>query len=267
MNEIQAILEVRNLRKMYGKLAAVNNVSFSINKGEVVGLVGSNGCGKTTLLRCITSLLDSDSGDVFVNGHDLFREPELAKKALAFVPEMPDLLFDAETVAENIAIYSRMYFCRDWKERAEELLEAFDLRYKANSFVSGLSKGQKQKVALIVAFIHEPSLIICDEPLLGIDPKGAEAVSRLIWEHKERGGSVLISSHMLDIIDELCDRVMIMGHGRFFMEGTMEEIRNYATGEGELGTELEDAYIRITEEAKLQTMLEERDRKAKNRWD
>ncbi len=242
------VLEVRGLTKYFDDLLAVDNFSFEIREGEVVGLVGPNGCGKTTTLNCITSILDSDDGDIILFGHNLYKDPAKAKKNIAFIPEMPELLFYQLTVLENIQLISKAYFHDDWEETAERLIEAFDLEDKMNDPVGSLSKGQNQKTAIIAAFAHEPRLLIFDEPLIGIDPKGGKVLKDLIDHHKQNGGSVLISSHMLNLIEEISDKVIIMGKGRKLIEGTIEEIRSRAFDDSYSGDkDLEDIYIKITE--------------------
>lgn len=242
------MLEVRGLSKYFDDLLAVDNFSFEIREGEVVGLVGPNGCGKTTTLNCITSILDSDEGEIIMLGHNLYEEPAKAKKDIAFIPEMPELLFYQLTVLENIQLISKAYFHDDWEKTAEKLIKAFDLEDKANDPVGSLSKGQKQKTAIIAAFAHEPRLLIFDEPLIGIDPKGGKVLKDLIDDHRKDGGSVLISSHMLDLIEEISDKVIIMGNGKKLAEGTMEEIRTRAFDDSDSDDkDLEAIYIKITE--------------------
>ncbi len=250
------MLKVVKLTKDFDKVRAVNNFSFEIGEGEVVGLVGPNGCGKTTTINCITSLLNSTSGEIFIQGHDLYKVPEKAKAKIAYVPEMPILLFEDLSVLENIQFASKAYFHDDWKDTAMRLIGDFDLEDKKNSAVRSLSKGQKQKTAIICAFVHEPELVFFDEPLIGIDPKGAKRLKELIREHKEKGGSVLISSHMLSLIEEVCDRVMIMNDGKLMVEGTFEEIKNLMNKKllgmteeekKEMDYDFEDLFIKITE--------------------
>ncbi len=222
------ILKVVGLTKEFDDLKAVDDISFEIGEGEIVGLVGPNGCGKTTSINCITSIWNSTDGQIFIEGHDLYRAPEKAKRNIAYVPEMPMLLFSELTVMENIQFASKAYFHDDWKDTAERLVKEFDLVEKKNDAVRGLSKGQKQKTAIICAFVHEPKLVFFDEPLIGIDPKGGKVLKDIIREHRAKGNSALISSHMLGLIEEICDRVMIMNKGKIVMEGAFHEIEEQA---------------------------------------
>lgn len=242
------VLEVKSITKYFDSLLAVDNFSFNVKEREVVGLVGPNGCGKTTTLNCITSLLNTNSGEIIIHGHNLYKEPARAKKDIAYVPEMPELLYPDLTILENIQLTAKAYFHDDWEEVVEKLINDFDLEDKKHDDIGNLSKGQKQKTAIIAAFSHAPSLIFFDEPLIGIDPKGGKILKDLIKDFKKTGGSVLISSHMLDLIEEVCDRVIIMGKGKKITEGTIEEIRQKAFNETEsIDKDFEDVYIKITE--------------------
>lgn len=246
------VLKVVELTKRFSFVKAVDRFSFQVGKGEVVGLVGPNGSGKTTTIDCVTGLQNPDSGQIIINGHDLHKEPEKAKMKIAYVPEMPFLLLEDLSVIENIRFASKAYFHDNWKDTAERLIRGFDLQDKRRSAVKNLSKGQKQKTAIICAFCHEPDLIFFDEPLIGIDPKGGKLLKDLIREHCEKGGSVLISTHMLDVIREICDRVIILNKGKAVARGTFQEItdlvnhRLESRGAGK-DVAFEDVFIKITE--------------------
>ena len=252
------LLEVSGLSKNFGKIRAVDDLSFSVEEGEIVGLVGPNGSGKTTTLKCVTSILNASAGRIVIEGHDLYQEPEKAKRNIAYIPEMPELLIKKMTVVQNIQFAAKMYFHEEWRETAVRLMKGFDLDDKGNRGVAELSKGEKQKTAIICAFVHEPKLIFLDEPLIGIDPKGVRLLKDLLREHRAKGGSALISSHMLDLIEELCDRVIVINEGKKIVEGTISEIEAMAVEKAaqkadtiddvsEDYTDFEDVFIKITE--------------------
>lgn len=237
------MLKVTSLNKHFGNVHAVNDFSIRIDKGEIVGLVGPNGSGKTTAMECIVSIQNPDSGKIVIGGHDLYEEPEHAKALIAYVPEMPSLLSFA-TVLEQIQFTAEAWRAKNWKPMAEKLIEGFDLSDKKNSYTWSLSKGQSQKVAIISAFVHSPKMIFMDEPLIGIDPKGGNLLKNLIRQHKMQGKSALISSHMLSLIEELCSRICILNEGKIIAHGTIEQLRKMAATEDK---SLEAIFLKITE--------------------
>jgi len=241
------MLVIENLTKYYRKLLAVDNVSFTVGNGEIVGLLGPNGAGKTTILRSVAGIVQPTIGKISINGHDLASDEQSAKRNLAFVPETPNP-FDMLTVYEHLRFIAMVYNTMDnFDERASELLGKFDLVEKKNDLVSTLSKGMKQKLAVACAFIHDTQVLLFDEPLIGIDPKGVRELKNLMINAKESGGSILVSTHMLDTAERLCDRILIIDHGRKVAEGTLGELHDRA----HMGSDatLEDMFLKLTEES------------------
>lgn len=241
------MLRVDALTKYYKKTLAVDNLSFEVGNGEIVGLLGPNGAGKTTILRCVTGIVQMTSGTVEVDGIDLSTREEDVKRRIAFVPEVPTP-YELLTVWEHLRFIAMAYQTMEsFDERADALMRRFDLYEKRNDLVLSLSKGMKQKLAIVCAFIHDASVILLDEPLIGIDPKGARELKDMITETRGGGGSVLISTHMLDTAEHLCDRIIILRHGLVVAEGTLAELHERAR----IGNDasLEDVFLTLTEES------------------
>lgn len=241
------MLVIENLVKYYRKTLAVDGISFSVGDGEILGLLGPNGAGKTTILRSIAGIVQPTSGRIVVNGHDLSKDEQAAKRGLAYVPEVPNP-FEMLTVYEHLRFIAMAYnTMANFDERASILLDKFDLTEKKNSLVTTLSKGMKQKVAAACAFIHDSQVLLFDEPLIGIDPKGARELKDMMLAAKDAGCSVLVSTHMLDTAERLCDHILIMEHGRKVAEGTLSELHERA--HMGLDATLEDMFLKLTEEA------------------
>ena len=240
------MLIVRNLTKYYRTVQALDNVSFSVADGEIVGLLGPNGAGKTTTLRAITGIIKLTEGEVEIDGFSLAKDEQEVKRRLAYVPEVPNP-FEMLTVIEHIRFIAMAYNTMSgFDERSERLLHRFDLYERRNDLVLTLSKGMKPKLAIICAFIHDARTILFDEPLIGIDPKGARELKDMIIEAKENGCSVLISTHMLDTAERLCDRIIILRSGQKIAEGTLAELQERARLTQD--ATLEDMFLTLTAE-------------------
>jgi ABC-2 type transport system ATP-binding protein len=237
------MLEVTNLSKSFGKIQAVKDFSFSVKGGEILGLIGPNGAGKTTVLRCICSIIRPDKGKIKINGYDLFEKPIQAKQQLAFVPEIPYPI-NYLTVEEHVRFSARVFNIDNWENKADEMIRRFDLGEKSKELVNYLSKGQKQKVNIISSFIHDPQIILLDEPLYGIDPKGGKYLKDLIRAAKARNAAIVISSHMLGLVEELATKILIMAKGEKLAEGSIDEIAKIAHLKKD--SRLEDVFIEIT---------------------
>jgi ABC-2 type transport system ATP-binding protein len=240
-----AVLEVQGLAKSYGGFTAVHDLSFQVAPGEVLGLVGPNGAGKTSTLRCLGGILPPTRGAVRVAGHDLAAEPVAAKRELAFLPDEPRL-FDYLTVREHLNLVARIYGVHDWEARAGALLAELELDGKAGVLPGELSRGMKQKLTIACGFLHDPKLVLLDEPLTGLDPLGIRKMKRSLRSRAEAGTAIVLSSHLLPLVEELCHRVLVIVRGRVVALGTIAEIRAQlgpADGEAE---SLEDLFIRIT---------------------
>jgi len=240
------MLQVQNLTKRFGVANAVEDLSFTVNAGEIVGLLGPNGAGKTTTIRCVASLLQPTSGRILLNGHDVQNDPVGAKRSLAFVPEVPNP-YEMLTVMEHMRFIAAAYGVEEELSNAEEILSRLDLWEKRNELGASLSKGMRQKLACACAFIHRAEVFCFDEPLIGLDPKGMRELKGMMMERRERGNAILISTHMLDTAERLCDRVVIMQRGRLVIEGTVAELHQQVAAGAD--STLEDMFIELTQEA------------------
>lgn len=239
------MLEVRHLVKEYKAFRAVDDLSFTIRPGEIVGLLGPNGAGKTSALRCIAGILKPTAGQVVINGHDLEQEQAKAKMGLAFVPELPSL-YELLTVKEHLKFVAMCFDTLDaYEELKDELLARYQLTDKQDQLVATLSKGMKQKLAIACALVHRANVLIFDEPIIGIDPAGVVEVKDEFRRAKDRGAAVLVSTHLLDTAEKLCDRVIILTKGRKIAEGTLGELQSQF---GLEGRSLEDVFLNLTDE-------------------
>ena len=237
------MIVVEALVKSYRGLTAVNDLSFQVSAGEVLGLVGPNGAGKTTTLRCLAGILPPNSGRIRLAGFDLSSEPVQAKQNLAFMPDEPKL-FEYLTVADHLELAARLYQVDDAEARARALVEELELKGKERSFPSELSRGMKQKLVIACGLLHNPKVLIFDEPLTGIDPGGIRRMKQTIVRRAEAGSSVILSSHLLHLVEEICSRVLILSKGVMVMIGTLDEVRARFGGDE---VSLEDAFLRATE--------------------
>lgn len=237
-------LEVINLKKTYRKTEAVKGLSFYLNRGEIVGLTGPNGAGKTTTIKCILGLLRKTGGEVLVDGQD--SSLEASRYKLAYIPETPDI-YPMLTVWEHLKFMSLAYYLKDWEKDAEEILKKFDLTDKKNELGKDLSKGMRQKVSICCALIHKPEVFLVDEPLVGLDPKAIRELKDAFKELRNEGKSLLISTHMLDSAEGLCDRVIVMKKGELIAQGSLDELREKMHASKE--SSLEDLFLEVTEDA------------------
>ncbi|MBK6779004.1 MAG: ABC transporter ATP-binding protein [Gemmatimonadetes bacterium] len=237
------MIDVQDLTKVYGALTAVQGLSFHVPAGEILGLVGPNGAGKTTTLRSLAGIIPPTHGQIRIAGHNLAHAPVAAKAALAFIPDEPQL-FDYLTVLEHLGFVARLYRQPEAVGRAPELLEELELSDKADSLASELSRGMRQKLAIACGLIHQPRVLILDEPLTGLDPVGIRRMKRTIAARAESGAAVILSSHLLPLVEELCTRVLIIQNGQRVAMGTVAEI---AAGRPEFsGRGLEDLFLSLT---------------------
>ena len=237
------ILEVVDLSKVYGTLRAVQGLTVSVEPGEILGLVGPNGAGKSTTLRSLAGILRPTTGRIRILGVDLARQPVAAKRRLAFVPDEPQL-FEYLTVEEHLEFTARLYQQHDAKTRMPALLRRLELTDKRAALAGTLSRGMRQKLAIGCALLHDPDLLLLDEPLTGLDPAGIRQMKQTIRAVAEGGGAVVLSSHLLTLVEELCTRVLILHGGRTMALGSLEAIareRPELTGLG-----LEDIFVSLT---------------------
>jgi len=242
------LIEVSGLTKLYGDFPAVTDLSFSVRAGEVIGLVGPNGAGKTTTLRCLAGIIPPTRGLVQICGHGMGRDPIEAKRRLAFFPDEPRL-FDYLTVAQHLTFTARIYNLPHYEETARALLEELEIADKADKLPGELSRGMKQKLAIACGFLHAPSAIFFDEPLTGLDPLGIRRMKDSILHRAAAGAAILISSHLLHLLEEICSHVLILKDGRKIIDGTMDEVRRNFS-EVPAGANLEEIFFRATGETK-----------------
>jgi ABC-2 type transport system ATP-binding protein len=240
------MLEVVDLEKQYKQYKAVDRISFNIKQGEIVGLLGPNGAGKTTALRCIAGILRPTGGRILINGYDAVADQANAKARMAFVPEVPSL-YELLTVNEHLKFIAMCYDAMNlYEERHEALLRRYSLWEKKDDLVATLSKGMRQKLSVACALIHDANVLLFDEPLIGIDPAGAHELKEEIRRARDSGCAVLISTHLLDTAERLCDRVMIVARGKLLAEGTLDELQKVHQMEGK---SLEEVFLSLTSEA------------------
>jgi ABC-2 type transport system ATP-binding protein len=241
------MIEVEGLTKLYGEFTAVSDLSFAVRPGEVMGLVGPNGAGKTSTLRCLAGIIPPTRGTIRVCGHDLAREPIAAKRQLAFFTDEPRL-FDYLTVWQHLNFVARIYGVTDFEPIGSTLLEELEIADKRDSLPGELSRGMKQKLAIACGLLHSPKAIFFDEPLTGLDPLGIRRMKNSIRRRAAEGAAILISSHLLHLLQEVCSHVLILKQGRKVIDGTIEEVtRRFTEQSGDAS--LEEVFIRATGDA------------------
>jgi ABC-2 type transport system ATP-binding protein len=230
------------LQKLYGDFPAVQGLSFQVGPGEVLGLVGPNGAGKTTTIRSIAGIIIPSSGRIRIAGHDLGEDPVSAKAALAFIPDEPHL-FEYLTVEEHLRFVARLYRLGEVADRIPGLLAELDLSEKRTALPGELSRGMKQKLAIACGLLHDPKALLLDEPLTGLDPVGIRRMKSTIMRRAAGGAAVILSSHLLHLVEEICTRVLVMQRGRVVAFGTIAEI---LAGRPELRSQkLEDVFLAL----------------------
>ena len=242
------MVQVEGLTKLYGEFTAVNELSFSIQPGEVVGLVGPNGAGKTTTLRCLAGIIPPTRGTVRVCGHDLASDAMAAKKQLAFFTDEPRL-FDYLTVWQHLNFVARIYQVSDYENTGKELLEELELANKREALPGELSRGMKQKLAIACGLLHSPRMIFFDEPLTGLDPIGIRRMKNSILKRAREGAAIIISSHLLHLVEEISSRILILKDGKKVIDGTLAEVAlkfSGSTGDDSL----EEIFFRATAESR-----------------
>ena len=237
------MIEVAGLTKLYGEFVAVNELSFSVRPGEVMGLVGPNGAGKTTTLRCLAGIIPPTRGAVRICGCDLAQDPIAAKKQLAFLNDEPRL-FDYLTVWQHLNFVARIYQVANWELLASPLLEELEIMDKRDKLPGELSRGMKQKLAIACGLLHAPKVIYFDEPLTGLDPMGIRRMKDSIVRRARDGAAIIVSSHLLHLVGQICSHILILKNGRKVVDGTLGEIRSRFADQADL----EEVFIRATTE-------------------
>lgn len=239
------MIEVTQLTKRYDDFTAASEVSFCVRPGEVMGLVGPNGAGKTTTLRCLAGVIPATLGDIKIGGVELRDDPVAAKRRLAFLPDEPRL-FDHLTVEQHLNFVARLYATADWRVRAEPILEELEMADKRHLLPGELSRGMKQKLVIACGLLHQPDAIIFDEPLTGLDPGGIRRMKATIRRLADQGAAIILSSHLLGLVDEVCSHVLILKAGRHVAHGTIAEVRARFGVDAE--SDLEEVFFRATED-------------------
>lgn len=238
------MIEVNGLAKRYGSFTAVHELSFHVGAGEVLGLVGPNGAGKTSTLRCLAGIIPASAGSIRIAGHDIATDAIAAKRALAFFPDEPRL-FDYLTVRQHLNFVARIYGVRDHEAIAQPLLDEFEIADKADQLPGELSRGMKQKLAIACGLLHGPRVMFFDEPLTGLDPLGIRRMKNSILNRARQGATIVLSSHLLHLLEEVCTHVLILKQGRKIADGTIAEVAARFSN-GETRVSLEEVFIRAT---------------------
>lgn len=244
------MIQAKNLTMIYGgNFKSVDDLSFSIGKGEIVGFVGPNGAGKTTVIKMLTGILKPVEGSATINGYDIVKEPFPAKKSLAYVADNPDILLQL-TGIEYINFIADIYSvpADQRKDRILELAERFGITDALTTSMKEYSHGMRQKLMVIAALIHNPPAWILDEPMTGLDPAAAYELKQMMREHAAQGNCVLFSTHVLEVAEKLCDKVLMINHGKELYQGTLEDLEAKFPGK-----DLEQIFLHMTGNQKPET--------------
>jgi ABC-2 type transport system ATP-binding protein len=241
------VIRVEDYHKAYGQSVAVEGLSFEVLPGQVLGLLGPNGAGKTTTMRAVAGIIPPTRGRLVVAGYDVVAQPVEAKRQLAYVPDDPRL-FEALTVWEHLEFIAAAYRVASWQDRAGVLLERFELSERRDTVAGELSRGMRQKVAICCAYLYEPRAVLLDEPLTGLDPRGIRTMKTSVKEQAAAGAAVVVSSHLLALVEDLCTHLLVLHRGRRLFLGPVQEART-AVAEMSGDASLEDVFFRLTEGA------------------
>jgi ABC-2 type transport system ATP-binding protein len=235
------MLRIENLTKCYGEKKAVDDLSLHILPGEIYGFIGHNGAGKTTTIKSVVGIQTFDRGEIFINGVNIKTDPIAAKRVTAYIPDNPDL-YEYMSGVQYLNFIASVFGIsqKDLEERVEKYATLFEIKNDLASAIGEYSHGMKQKLAIISALIHEPKLLVMDEPFVGLDPKAAHILKGLMRDLCDRGGSIFFSTHVLEVAEKLCDKVAIIKGGKLIKSGTMEEVKGDES--------LEDVFLELVEE-------------------
>jgi len=248
-------VDIRNVTKRYNEIVAVNNMNLTIGTGEIFALLGPNGSGKSTTLKMLMGLVQPTPGAISVLGLDVLKDPVAVKQQVGYVPESPNI-YEFLTGIEYLDFIADIYGVptAEKKQRITEYLKALQLEGREGDMINSYSDGMKKKISLISAFLHKPKLLILDEPLNALDPRSARIVKDLLHELKAQGVTTILSTHVLEIAEALCDRIAIMYQGNILALGTMNELRSRASMPN---SGLEDIFLRLTGTGDLRAVVEE----------
>ena len=248
------MIAIEHLVKRYGAFTAVDDVSLEVAPGEIHGFLGPNGAGKTTTLRMIAGLLKPTSGRILVTGHDLAKDPDAAKASLGFIPDRP-FIYEKLTAGEFLRFHGGLYGLdgAGIGARVQEMLDLFELRRWEHELVESFSHGMKQRLVMCAAFLHRPRAVAVDEPMVGLDPRGARLINHVFRRMSERGVAVLMSTHTLEVAEEMSHRISIIQKGRIIAQGTVDEVRQRAGGQDD---PLTAVFLKLTGGSGLQEIDE-----------
>jgi len=247
------MIQVQDVVKRYGAFTAVDGVSLDVAPGEIHGFLGPNGAGKTTTIRMIAGLLKPTSGRIVINGHDLAAEPERAKASLGFIPDRP-FLYEKLTAGEFLRFHGGLYAMDEAEaaRRGDEMLEIFELTRWKDELVESFSHGMKQRLVMGAAFLHRPQAVLVDEPMVGLDPRGARLIKDVFRTMSRRGVAILMSTHTLEVAQEMCDRIAIILKGKIIARGTVSELLAL----GDEDEQLTPVFLKLTGGSGLQEIDE-----------
>lgn len=237
------MLVIKNLSKNFGTKKAVNNISFEVKSGEIFGFLGPNGAGKTTTIKIIVGILIQDAGNISVGGIDTIEDSIESKKKFAYIPDNPDL-YENMTGIQYLNFIADVFDVskEDREKRIDEYSEVFEIKDDLNLYISGYSHGMKQKLAIISALVHDPDLMILDEPMVGLDPKSAYNLKNIMRKRCEQGKSIFFSTHVMEVAEKMCDRVAIIKNGNIIAIGSIDEIKTNSQN-----SSLEDIFLELTQ--------------------
>ena len=234
------MLNIEHLTKTYGEKKAVDDLSLHIRPGEIFGFIGHNGAGKSTTLKSVVGILQFDAGKITIDGKDILAEPVECKKTLAYIPDNPDL-YEFMSGIKYLNFIADIFGipAAERQEKIRKYADLFELTGDLAQPISAYSHGMKQKLAVISAWLHDPKLIVMDEPFVGLDPKASHLLKEMMREHCDKGGAIFFSTHVLEVAEKLCDKVAIIREGRLVTSGTMDEVKGDAS--------LEDVFLELEE--------------------
>jgi ABC-2 type transport system ATP-binding protein len=240
------LIQIRNVTKKFGELTAVSGLDLFIEKGEFFGFLGPNGAGKTTTIKILTGLLPPTSGEVLVNGFSILKEPSRAKRHIGYIPDMA-FVYEKLTAREFLRFIADLYEVEpsEASRRIEEFLDFFDLRKWGDEILEGFSHGMRQKIVFSAALIHDPLILVIDEPMVGLDPKSTKLVKDRLTSLCRQGKTIFMSTHSLSLAEETCSRVAIINRGKLITQGSFAELQRLAASPG---STLEEKFLRITGE-------------------
>jgi ABC-2 type transport system ATP-binding protein len=241
------MIKLINLTKNYGKLTAVNNINLDVPQGQVFGFLGPNGAGKTTTIRMMAGLLQPTNGNAVIGGFDVQKEPLKAKFITGFIPDRP-FLYEKLTAVEFMHFVARLYEMTDSAGRVNELLDVFGLTDWKNELIENFSHGMKQRLVMASALLHRPKVLVVDEPMVGLDPRGARLVKDIFKDLASTGVTVFMSTHTLEIVEQVCTRVAIIHKGEIIAEGSVEDLGRMARMEN---SHLEPIFLKLTGEGEI----------------